>query len=322
MKQRFSIALVIILILGLTKSVGQTRHSDHNQSLIDTEKKYVQQFCSNFGSSKHISKKRIKYDKYRIAFLNSFYNLDLTQKEIHDQMDKFYRHKWGFDTIKLGAVTKYETRIYSEGNLEMFISFSTYEEKIVFKRIYFRTKTLTGCIQPYQYGISQYDFNYLESTIIPIADFPFSYCRNCSYISCDTVFLSKLKSNSSSDYYFFSSSNDKEINNLTWFRIDKYMMDYADNDISKFVKERNQELLIKLLYSPNHILSLYAMEGLTYLVETSQIEIPTEIHNKMEQVKNSETKITWQYSDVVKHGLTYKDLKIGKQIILTKFKNT
>lgn len=322
MKQRFSIALVIILILGLTKSVGQTRHSDHNQSLIDTGKKYIQQFCSNFGSSKHNSKKRIKYDKYRIAFLNLFYNLDFTQKEIHDQMDKFYRHKWGFDTIKLGAVTKYETRIYSEGNLEMFISFSTYEGKIVFKRIYFRTKTLTGCIQPYQYGISQYDFNYLESTIIPIADFPFSYCRNCSYISCDTVFLSKLKSDSSSDYYFFPSSNDKEINNLTWFRIDKYMMDYADNDISKFVKERNQELLIKLLYSPNHILSLYAMEGLTYLVETSQIEIPTEIHNKMEQVKNSETKIIWQYSDVVKHGLTYKDLKIGKQIILAKFKHT
>ena len=322
MKLKFFNTAFIILIFGLTTSVGQSRYSSYNQSLIDTEKKYVQQYCTNFGSSKPISKKRIKYDKNRIAFLNAFYNKDLTPKEIHEQMGKFYKHKWGFDTTKLGAVTKYETRIYSGGNLEMFISFSTFEENIVFKRIYFNTRTLTNCIQPYQIGISQHDFKYLESTIIPIADFPFSYCGHCSYISCDTVFLDKLRGASPSEYQLFLSSADNDLNNMTWFRIDKYMMDYVVNDIAKIVKESNKELLFKLLYSPNHILSLYSMEGLTYLNETRQIEIPINIQQKMEEIKNSDTKIIWQYSDVVRRGLTYKDLKIDKQKILAKFKRT
>ena len=318
MKFKINIA-VTFLLLFWTKCIGQTRYSSYNQLQLDSGKKYLLQQCSSFESSKPISKNRIKDDKSRVAFLNLFYRKEVTPKEIQCQMDKFFKQKWGFDTIKLGAITKYETRIYSEGNLELFISFSTFEEKIVFKRIYFRTRTILNCIEPNQYGLSQHDFKYLETTIIPIADFPFTYCSQCPYISCDTILQNKLKELSSSEYQFFLSSNYNDLNNMTWFRIDKYMIDYVDNTILKFVKDKNQVILTKLLYSPNHILSIYAMEALSYLIDTNQIKVSTEIRNKMEQVKSSDTRIIWQYSDVVKRGLTYKDLKIGKQEILAKF---
>ena len=320
MKQIFFIIVLIYLTFNSTKVVGQTRFSSNNQLLFDTQKKYVQQFCSNYGSSKPALRKKIKYDKKRIYFLNDFYNQDLSTKEIYNRMANFFSHKWSFDTIKLGAVTKYETRIASEGNLEMFISFSTFNDIIVFKRIYFRTQTITDCFQPYQYRLIQQDLNYLETNIVPLADFPFSNCGHCSFISSDTVLLDKLKKLTSSQYRFFISPSDNDINNMTWFRTDRYMMDYVVTDISKIVKEVNIKLLLTLLYSPNLILSIYAMEGLTYLIETAQIKIPFNIQQKMEEVKNSDTKIIWQNSDVVHSGLTYKELKISNQNIITKYK--
>lgn len=320
MKQSLSITILILLILSLTRSFGQTPYSSHNQTIVDSAKRYILKYCSSYGSSTPISKKKAKYDKYQIALLNSFYNKELKSKEIQEEIKKIQTRKPSFDTIKLGAVTKYETRIYSEGNLEIFISFSTYKENIVFKRIFFNTRTSTDCILPFQNGISQHDFKYLENNVIPLANFPFSDCRNCSYISCDTVFFSKLKDFLSAEHRFFLTQEEEYLNNLTWFKVDTYMLDFAHNDLIEIVEADNQELLLKLLYSPNHILSLYAMEGLIYLNETRKIQLPIDVQQKMEQVKNSDIRINIQYSDVIRRGFTYKDLKINKQKIITKFK--
>jgi len=318
----FKISVLACIIFTNGGLSGQTRFSAYNQSLIEPEKILINPGCLNYGSSRPIKKRNIKDDKKWILFLNDFYNKDLSKEEIYRTLKEFFNYKWSYDTSKIGAVTKYQTRVRSEGNLEIFISFSTINNDIVFKKISFGTRTRTDCISPYKYAIGVQDIKYLKEICIPIIDFPLTYYCGNGEFSCDTVFFNKLKKLSLSEYHFFLSSDDKELNTMTWFGKDTYMMDNVDFSFAEIVKRNNRQLLYELLSSPNYIVSIYAMEGLTFLRETGQIEIPVDIEEKMQKIKNANITITWQYSDVVRQGLTYKDLKVSTYSIVAKYKRS
>jgi hypothetical protein len=81
-------------------------------------------------------------------------------------------------------------------------------------------------------------------------------------------------------------------------------------------------MLYNFLYSPNHIIAIYAYEALVFLKNVKQMSIPLNIEEKMNKIKNSDIRIVCQTSDVIRRGLTYKDLKISKNQIISKFRKT
>lgn len=314
------ILIAIILTIGFStynKSFSQTHFSTYNQAFIDSARARLKQVCNNYGTGKKIVKARVKYDIERIGFLNDFYNRDLSKTEIIHQVNKFFKRHWGFDSINLGAFTKYNARIYSEGYLQLHISFSTFNDEIIFKKIYFNTAYFTNCIDPNIPAISTQDINYLEQYCIPVIDFPVSFSSAYgTYLSCDTLFRYKLSNLQQDQFHFFLSTNEEALNNLSWFEIDTYMLDYIPESVLKL---RDQTaLLFQLLYSPNYVLSIYAAEMLIYLKETNQLSLSQQVLDKIEAIRNAAVKIRWQYSDVVKSGVYYKDLGLNTQAILNK----
>lgn len=139
-------------------------------------------------------------------------------------------------------------------------------------------------------------------------------------ITADTTMYDILKNYPGNDYVLFSSDTANLLNSLNWQDISTYMNDYVVEEIVPVVKNKNITLLEQLLYSPDHILAIYAMEALTFFELSEQQISDDQTRKKMNQIRNSDVLINYQYSDVVRQGLIYKNLNLSNQHLIDKFK--
>jgi len=312
--------LLTVLVFISNYSFSQTDFLKVNQQKIDSIKSLYDPACKLILSSKQISRKKIKYDKKLFLLMNDVYSKNLTQKEVYIQISKIKKGKWDFDSTNLGGTILYETRLPANGNLSLTISFATFENKIVYKQISFSTGSRTDCSDPVNYSISTQDLNYLATICIPHLNIPLHMCWNCEVTTSDTIFYHILQDYGGNDYILFKSDTSKLINYFTWHDIHTYMNDYVVEEIATLVKTRNVSLLKQLLYSPNCILAIYSMEALTFLEISDNEPLTDNIHKKMSEIQDSNIPINYQYSDVVRRDILYKELKISKTTITNKYK--
>lgn len=304
----------------LHNAVGQTSYSSYNTALIDSFARSFDRFCTSIASSRRVSRRAIRQDRRRIQFLNEFYNHDLPIESIRKRMNGFFNYNWDFNIQNLGQITKYETRIQSKGNLNLQISFSTYRNEIVCKRLSVNTSTRTDCIAPnYFYGISLMDLQYLKDNIVPVADFPMHSLKYNGDISCDTMYFTKLVNSSDSRLFGLNYYLPERIDLLTVFSLDFYESHYIDADILRLVTSRDIETLSVLLDSPNFYIAIYSMEALKYLVEEKKVNVSPECAAKMILIETSDFPITWKYSDVIKNGVRYKNINVNMSMIKEKY---
>lgn len=316
-----SIIISILLQLILSPLLfGQNNYIDHNLKQLDSIDIISRQQCAGYKSTFKFSKKKVINDKKRIKFLNTFYQKDLKLEDIIALLRSNFK-KWYIDTINLGAATKYKLEIYDAdyGNLTLQISFASLENEIIFKRFQLGTQSKLYCKDPRElFLIETLDAKYLEKFCIPFIEFPIKYKVYSLRITADTTYYNKLNKTNISKFYSFQIDSLKNINEETWFDNDVYHYDYSYfKDTSAQV---DTEMLFHFLYSPNHIIGIYAYESLIFLKHAKQMTLPSNIEEKMNEIKNSDTKIAWQTTDVVHHGVSYKDLKISPYQIISKFR--
>ena len=274
--------------------------------------------CKILSSSKKLKKREINYDKKLLSLCNDFYSKDLTINETVNQIANVTKRGYHLDSTNLGGTTLYQARLAAKGNLRLTISFATFLTKLVYKQIAFSTASKTGCSDPATYLIAPNDLDYLGTICIPNLTIPLHMCWNCVSVTSDTTFYDVLKNYNGNDYVLFTSDTANLLNYFTWHDISIYMKDYVVEGIRPIIKQKNIPLLMQLLYSPNHILAIYAMEALTFFESENQI-LPDQIRNKMMEISNSNILIYFQYSDVVRQGFAYKDLHISKQQLVDKY---
>ena len=305
--------LAVLFCLISATVLGQSRFYESNKRILDTVKADIASICKQPFSYRSITdrelKKRAKADQKVIAFLNDFYNKDLSAEAIRKFIIRRERNRnWGFDTIPLGGMVKYIGNIYRGGNLQGKISFATFNGEIVYKAIRMETVTNTGCQEPPEpMAVAVPDVLYLEKYCLAQLDFPVWLCWSCEAIKSDTVILEKLRKQDQQQYKLLLSDNDQRLNKMSWYDIDTYHTGYVQPDLGQIVKDNDTTVLQQLLYSPNHVLALYTMEALVFLNETGKMTLSPELATKMVEVRKADISIRVQDSDVVYSESSYKN---------------
>jgi hypothetical protein len=235
------------------------------------------------------------------------------------QTDKVTKARYSFDSINLGGTILYHIIPYTRGNLNLDFSIATFEHRIVSKRISLGTVSKTGCLDPVNYLIAPNDFYYIETICIPDLKIPLDMGWNRISIIADTTMYDVLKNYHGDDYVLFSSDTAHLLNSFTWQGLSTYTNENVVEEMVPIVKNKNIALLEQLLYSPNHVLAIYAMEALTFFELSEQQILPDRTRKKMNEIKSSDIPIQYQYSDVVKLGILYKNIKLSNQQLVNKF---
>ncbi|MFT3827184.1 MAG: hypothetical protein QM731_24875 [Chitinophagaceae bacterium] len=277
----------------------------------------------NMVSSKKISQKEVKYDRGLIGFINWFYNNTPDLVEVRSRLEKTFGKKWSMDSVDLGGIYKYNTRLRTKGNLSAELAFSLYRQDIIYKRISFETRTRLDTLDSNKKSHGAFVFQdaiYLRDNLLSVIDFPVTYFFG-DVFQFDTVYHNKIARIDTSQHRFATYPYTRMHKYITWFDNDTYSGSYVEECIGKLVKEKRIDLLAGLLYSPNHVFALEAMEALIFLQETEQVGLSDELKGKMEAVRSADIVIMTQHSDVVSH-LKYSDLRITTGDIINKFRAT
>lgn len=294
----------ILLIFCNANCFGQWSAAVASQKL-DSVLSMIKSFCPEYGSSREIKKKKIKLDGKMIRFLNHFYNDELSIDEIKEEtISKFGSVWYGSDEIEIGNLTLYEERIKSEGNLRVFVKIATFNGKIVSKQIHIETKTTLDCKNPYEPWLSMYDIPYLKQYCFPLINFPVSIFVYNREIVADTDMIKNVIGIDNHYLVLLTGDSAKFFNNLTWHSFTSYGLGEKDNPLRMYINLSRVDLLEKLLYSPNHIIAIYAYEALKDKMEN----LSNETKSQMNNILNSSIKVHWFSGDVGRYGKTYKEL--------------
>lgn len=318
MKKLVLTLFAVAMLCCYSSAFAQSRFYRNNQLEIDRAKAMLSKSCRAYESVKPTSTSQQKADKKLIALLNDFYNADLSVTDLTKKLEPFTGRKWLFDTVNLGACMKYSLLVRSEGNIRATISFTVFQNEMVYKRIDFETSIQTKCVSPAQDVVDFVDINYLDLFCLQDINFPFSFCAGCGHVTCDATDYSKIKLDDASGYKLIPTDS-VSINHMVWFRNDTYMIDNAEPDFVTIATNHNTYLLFRLLYSPNQIAAIYSMEALTWMEKSGITKMPDYVVQKMEEIRNSPIPIASQYSDVRKTGHTYKDMAVSAEQIMAKY---
>ncbi len=300
-------------------ALAQSRYYRNNQLEIDKAKSVLSKGCRAYESVKQTSASQLKADKKLIAFLNGFYNNGQSLTAITKELDPFFGRKWKFDTVNLGGCIKYTVPVRSDGNMRATVSFTVFQNEVVYKRINIETIIKTKCVSPAQDVIDIADINYIDLFCLQTIDFPFSFCAGCGHLECDAINYAKVNIDDASGYKLIPSDS-TAINHMVWFRNDAYQAQQADPDFVTIANNHNTYLLFRLLYSPNQVAAIYSMEAIIWLQQTGVIKkLPDYVVQKMEDIKNSPIPIALQSGGAVKQSVAYKDLGISVANIVEKY---
>ncbi len=319
MMKRSTIFIHLIFIVLTTR--GQSTYYDHNKAQIESLKNGLDTSCKDYGTLGHISKKERRWDKKIILFLNDVYNKDLSLQEIKRRYAKISPNQITFDfneMVDLGGFKRYESRIYSEGNLHINLLLILVDDTILYKKIYFMTETRTNCID--QMGVmSEYDVKYLEEYCLKLIDFPILVKDWIYGISTDKTIYKNLISFKAKGYKGFDIDTSKRLDDLIFFQTYHYGSKGPIVWIKDLYKQNKVDSLTEFLHSPNYVVALDAMEALLALNRLKNVALAGEVLKKMEQIKNADTVIWWASSDVIYHR-TYKELNLSESEILEKYR--
>lgn len=114
---------------------------------------------------------------------------------------------------------------------------------------------------------------------------------------------------------FFNEMDNKEDENkemYSWETVDLYSINgdgFIFNQIKKYIKSDQYEKLIRLLYSPNYISSLYSMEVLKLYMERNELKLEDKELKRIKELENNTVLITCIRGDVIYTNTEYQKIK-------------
>jgi len=318
MKYLLLIALFSSCLLQPHLLSAQNAFYRTNQFVLDRAKTNLRKDCQAFESSRPPGGGELKADKKLISFLNQFYHGNLPAAEIIKTMSAFTDRKHPVTSTQLGGCTKYEALLSSGGIIQAGIAFTEFSNEVVFKRIYFTTTHHMQCISPAQPVIDSLDINYLDVYCLPLIDFPISMDQNVHQFATDATVYAQVKLDYPEGYKLIPTDS-TDLNQVVWYRNDTYNMDAADPALVTIASNHNTYLLFRLLYSPNHVTAIDALEAITCLEAKGIAKLPAYVIAKMDALKNAPVPLQYNSMGLRKRAASYSELAVTKEQILGKY---
>ena len=178
--------IIIILVLQSFATVGQVNNwLLINDSAIKNTANYWSAYCKILKSSKPISKRQIKIDNSLINLANKIYNSISTLDEIK-KLSKQYSNK-SFSVSQKDSIESFDFRPYAEGNFRFYFEGKSVNNKLLSIKFSFGTTTKTGCQNPQECCLQNFDFIYVRDKFLNKINFPLPLKSNLSDLVIEKI---------------------------------------------------------------------------------------------------------------------------------------
>lgn len=318
----------LLPLFKVTLCIAQSTTQDYNFNYIDSiEKETKLNFCNNILYYPETYKyKKIAEDKKILLQLNEILLKDFSVEKLISQLSKGKNNKIQIGEKKNGLISI--IHFLFKGNfIKIDLKVEAIDSSIYRKNIAISTFSNGRC------GESKFrifDFNVFKKYFLTDLLFKINFGNNeLQSKSYDEKKLLKLSSNHTS--YNFSmptSSNDGYVNAILLNQYNNDSARYysylkAPSDFIFLIKNHKYDLLQDLLFSPNYLYSVNAMESLQYLSGKNEINLDESLKKQIEIIRHSNYIIAIKKTDDLFMDVNgYSELKMTDDFIIKKYKNS
>lgn len=327
-------AMVALSVPGIEKGYAQQSfYSVANAMYLDSVERVIKNYICNDSLvyPAGYKKKLLEKETPVIEVLNSFFDSTFEADQVSEKLKKIRYAK-----VRFAEVSKTETDIgllkvihiiINGPYLHADVKLDCIGNIVIRKSILLSSQTIGRCGLR---GNQITDFKLFKTFVIPKLQFLISVRDYSDIIT--TNFLQKNLVKAAEVYkdYRFNLPSDKAkkddwINNILYNQYNSdsaccYSYLRAPGDFVALIKNGQLALISDLLYSPNYIYAVNAMEAMIYLTNENKLIINDSIRTKMELLKLERSAITVQASDVFTTVKGYKELKISNEQVIQKYR--
>ncbi len=273
-------------------------------------------FPSKYKASKVSADRRI------MSFVNNLFNDKTIKSDVEEGLSRVKKKGIPIKTVQNGLIESNDITILGT-YLWVNVKFDFIDNVLIRSKITMRTNTHGKC------GSHTHllDFKVIRDFFVRDAKMLF----NVGYdeMASDTIYSDNLSSlaRKRNDYKFsIPGSNTEEwVNKIL---VKQYQTDSsgaydyakAPRSFVMLIKENRIEVVKDLLYSPNYVTSVNAMEATLYLKSIGKLQLSTELNNRITQIKNGSFTIMQQGApDVLYKREGYKELQMTDEKAIRKY---
>lgn len=321
-------AVILVVILfseaaqAQTVAGSQSRFYAMNVKRIDSFNLFLKTYCDSVKPVT-ITNKSVKQDRENLRYISSLSNTAMTYKEFlrdADKNDLVQSH-----AMQAGLIGLNEFKIDEQtGYLSIDIWLTVIDDKIIYKKFVIGNIAKRKCATD-NTPIPFFDFVYLKGMAKDI-DFPIDGCANCDSLVIDTLYESVFNEVAQKypAYKFIPEAANQQLKDqlftATYFQPGSYHNKEAPGLFVQLVKLKEYETISSLLYSPNHLMAVNAYEALVYLRSTRELEINSQLEEKMDSIAGSKVEVpVYCGRDCKPANYPYGTLKISERNIYDKY---
>lgn len=324
--------IIVLLFLIIASLKGFTQSDDYyieNVRRIDAYTNGPLKMYSCEGGMVFPAKykaSKIKSDLTIISFINSLFSNKTIKPDVERRISKVRKKSMRLVESDNGLIESSDITILGK-YLWVNVKADFIDNILVRSKVTLRTTTHGKCGS----YVDLPDFKVLknffikDSKMLFIIGYDDEITSDTTYYSNLTLLAAKRK-----DYKFSIPGSGVEdwINEIftkqyQTDRADVYNYTTPPKGFARLVKENRTEVIKDLLYSPNYIISVNAMEALLYLSSVGKVQLTTELSNKITQIKNGSFIIMQQGApDVLYKREGYKDLHMTDEKVVRKYQSS
>lgn len=270
---------------------------------------------------------KIKSDAFIASFINNAISNKITSSDIDARLKKVGKKKAVI--IKESITGLIQTKeILLKGNyLRANIILSFIGDRAVRNKVKLVTLTHAKCGV---YNNSMLDFKVIREYFTK--DAKVLFVVGYDELTSDTIYSDNLTalSGQQKEYKFSipGSSTESWVNEIftKQYQTDEtgaYNYSQAPKDFVRLIKENKIAEVKDLLFSPNYVTSVNAMEALLYLSSVNKVQLTTELNDRITQIKNGSFIIMQQGApDVFYTRKGYKELQTTDEKVIKKYSSS
>ena len=268
---------------------------------------------------------KVRSDLNIMSFINSLFSDKTIKSDVETRIGKVKKKSIRKVKSVNGLIESYDITMLGK-YLRVNTKFDFIDNVLVRSKVTLRTTTHGTC------GSHTHllDFKVVRDFFIKDAKVLFEV--GYDEVTSDTIYSGNLASlaKKRDDYKFNipGSATEGWVNELftKQYQTDSsgvYGYSQAPKSFARLIKENKTSVIEDLLYSPNYMTSVNAMEALIYLASIGRIKLTPEVNSRIAQIKNGAFIIMQQGApDVLYRREGYKELQMTDEKVIQKYSSS
>lgn len=268
---------------------------------------------------------KIRSDLSLMSFINSLFSDKTIKPDVETRIGKVKKKSIRVVKSLNGLIESYDITMPGK-YLRVNAKFDFIDSVLVRSKVALRTTTHGEC------GSHNHMLDFKLVRVFFIKDAKVLFEVGYDEMTSDTIYSGNLTSlaKKRNDYKFNIPGSVAEnwVNELftKQYQTDSsgvYEYSQAPKSFARLIKENKASVIEDLLYSPNYITSVNAMEALIYLASTGRIKLTPEVNSRIAQVKDGAFIIIQQGApDVLYRREGYKELQMTDEKVIKKYESS